>query len=206
MRSRKQKWLAVALIAVLVITATTGAVYAYLSATTGPVHNTFTAAPTHTIDIKETFPTGATNPIKKNVCVDVGDPGYAVYVRAAIVVTWKKGNDVYAYKPVQKTEDAVGDYALELNLTDWFQGSDGFYYHKKMVAYDGEDEATKLTSVLIESCSQLKAGPEGYTLHVEIIAQTIQALGTTDDDSIPAVEDAWKAVTTDENGNLIQIP
>lgn len=200
MRSRKQKWLAVGLIAVLVITATTGAVYAYLSATIGPVHNTFTAAPTHTIDIEETFPTGATNPIKKNVCVDVGNPGYAVYVRAAIVVTWKKGNDVYAYKPVQKTDDAVGDYALELNLTDWFQGSDGFYYLRSMVN-SGD------TAELIKTCSQLQEGPEGgYTLHVEIIAQTIQALGTTDDDSIPAVEDAWKTVTVDENGNLILIP
>lgn len=200
MRSRKQKWLAAVMIAVLAITATTGAVYAYLSATTDPVENTLTAAPTHTIDIEETFPTGATNPIKKNVCVDVGNPGYAVYVRAAIVVTWKKGNDVYAYKPVQKTDDAVGDYALELNLTDWFQGSDGFYYLRSMVN-SGD------TAELIKTCSQLQDGPEGgYTLHVEIIAQTIQAKGGTDADNTPAVEGAWKTVTVDENGNLIQIP
>lgn len=195
MGSRKQKWLAAVLIAALAITATTGAVYAYLSATTDPVDNTFTAAPTHTIDIKETFPIGDTNPIKENVCVDVGNPGYAVYVRAAIVITWKDADgNVYGQAPVRGT-----DYAINLNVDEnapWFYHSkDGFYYHKKMVAYDGEDEATKLTSVLIESCSQLKAGPEGYTLHVEIIAQTIQAKGGTDADNKPAVEDAWKTVT-----------
>lgn len=191
MGSRKQKWLAAILIAMLAITATTGAVYAYLSATTDSVENTFTAAPTHTIDIRETFPTGVTNPTKENIKVDVGNPGYAVYVRVAIVVTWQNAaNEVYGQAPVEDT-----DYKIELDNSNWFEGSDGFYYYSQMVAYDGENDGTKVTEALIDQCYQTAPAPaDGYTLHVEIIAQTIQAKGSTDDDDIPAVTDAWEVV------------
>lgn len=202
MGSRKQKWLAAILIAVLAITATTGAVYAYLSATTAPVENTFTVAPTHTIDIEETFTTapGGLKPLKQNVCVDVGNPGYAVYVRVAIVVTWKNDkNEVYGQAPVVGT-----DYTISLNVggnTPWFQGSDGYYYLESMVVSGN-------TPVLINTCSLTSGAniPDGYDLHVEIIAQTIQAKGGTDADNTPAVEDAWKVVTVADDGTLITVP
>lgn len=200
MGSHKQKWLAAIVIALLAITATTGAVYAYLSATTDPVDNKFTTAPNPTLGIQETFTKAHedANIVKENVRVNIGNPGYAVYVRAAIVITWKDGKgNVYGQAPV--LED---DYALELNTKEWFKGGDGFYYHKNMVAYDGNNEATKLTSVLIEACSQLKTGPESYTLHVEIVAQTIQAKGSTDVGDVPAVEDAWRTVVVNEDGTL----
>lgn len=204
---RKQKWLAVGLIAVLVITAATGAVYAYLSASTGPVKNTFAPDSATQPSIVETFD----KTVKRDVAVDVGDPGYGVYVRVAIVATWQKqdgeGNVITHWQmPVGAETEAVGvDYLLVWNKNDWFLGSDGFYYHKNMVACDGT-AGSNLTSALIKECYQLHEPPEaGYTLHVEIIAQTIQAMGSTDDGDIPAVKDAWKTVTTDGNGNLIPV-
>lgn len=196
MGSRKTKILAAVLALVALMIAATGAVYAYLSATTGSVENSFTAAPTHTIDIQETFPTNVTNPTKENVKVEVGNPGYAVYVRVAIVVTWKNATgQVYGQAPVKGA-----DYVIELGDTNWFEGSDGFYYYSDMVAYD---DNTKVTAALIEKCYQKAAAPaDGYVLHVEIVAQTIQAKGSTDVGDVPAVEDAWKVVIVNEDGTL----
>ena len=194
MGSRKQKWLALILIAVLAVTTATGGVYAYLSAQTGPVENTLTAAGAPVIGIKEDFPGSGTNPVKSNVCVDVGNPGYAVYVRVAIVVTWQNASgDVYGQLPVKET-----DYKIDLNTADWFE-EDGFYYLRDMVT-------SGKTEVLINSCRQTASAPdEGYTLHVEIVAQTIQALGTTDGNSpIPAVTDAWGIPVS--GGELVDPP
>lgn len=176
MGHRKQTWLAAILIALLVITVSTGAVFAYLYATSDPVTNDFTPDQATNPSIQETF----NNKIKENVSVDVGDPGYAVYVRAVIVVTWQDdAGNVYSVKPVEGD-----DYVLERDTANWFQ-KDGFYYHKAMVN-SGDN-----TEILIKECYQKAEAPDGYKLHVEIIAQTIQALGGTDADGTPAVTDAW---------------
>ena len=197
MGSRKSRILASVLFVSVLVAALSGAVYAYLSASPGSVDNNFTAAPTHTIEIEETFPTGDTNPIKKNVKVNVGKPGYAVYVRAAIVVTWQNdAGQVYGMAPKEGT-----DFNLTLNGADWIKGSDGFYYLETM--FIGSDANGGLTPVLITQCEQSAAAPEsGYTLHVEIIAQTIQAKGSTDADGTPAVTDAW-GVKVNGNGELV---
>lgn len=200
MSSRKNRILVAVFILMALIGAVTSVVYAYLSATTGSVENTFTHAPEHDISIKETFPGEGTNPVKENVCVDVGNPGYAVFVRANIIVTWQKNVDgktsIYSKMPVGGTAGTAGiDYVLNCNQADWFLGSDGFYYLRTMVTKDE-------TEPLINQCYQCQAGPEGYTLHVEIIAQTIQAKGSTDADGIPAVESAWKVVKVNPDGTL----
>lgn len=182
-----------------VISTISGAVYAYLSATTdSSVNNVMTASPSHTIQIQETFATNADNNLlKSNVSVNVGDPGYAVYVRVAIVATWKDENEnVYWDMPTNGT-----DFQMELNDSDWFQGSDSYYYLKSM--FIGTDENKGCTPVLIKSCQQIAMPPlDGYQLHIEIIAQTIQALGSTDENDIPAVTDAWE-IEVDSNKNLI---
>lgn len=168
-----------------------GGVVAYLSASTAPVTNTFTADAPLAPTVAEDFQ----NNVKTNVKVSVADmaePGYMVYVRAAIVATWKnpQNGNILPQAPVAGT-----DYTLDVNSTDWFyKDADGFYYHKTMVK-DGED-----TSVLINSCSPITA-KDGYVLNVEIMAQTIQALGTTDADGTPAVKDAWN-VSVAEDGTL----
>lgn len=204
MGSRRQKWLSAIVISLLVITATTGTVYAYLSASTGNVNNGFAPDKEMKPSIVESF----NHTIKQNVSVDVGDPGYAVYVRVAIVATWQKtdseGNVIIHWQmPVGAETNAVGvDYLLDWNDEDWFLGKDGFYYHKKMVTCDGTEGSSR-TKVLINECYQMHAAPEpGYKLHVEIVVQTIQAKGSTDADGTPAVTDAW-GVKVNGNGELV---
>lgn len=189
------------LLALCLVVSLTVAVYAYLSAKGGTVHNTFTPDVESDPIIKESTATKGPGSdlitFKKDVQVDVGSLDYAVYVRTVIVVTWKDdAGKVHAQKPIAGT-----DYEISLNDGDgkpWFF-KDGFFYHRAMVPADGDH----LTAILIDSCRQLLAGPEGYYLSVEIIAQTVQALGSTDAGSIPAVEDAWKSVTVDGSGYLI---
>ena len=167
---RNRKWLAAILIAALAITATTGAVYAYLSASGGSVTNTFTpeadANPTVSVSTGAQANTYA-------VSVDVGEPGYAVYVRAVVVVTWKNdAGNVLASAPAYSVETGSG----------WFKHGD-FYYYEWPVSSGS-------ISGLTVTCND--TAPEGYELHIEVISQTIQALGETDGDNpIPAVQDAW---------------
>lgn len=177
-----------------------GGVVAYLSTSTGAVINIFTADESTDPQVMEEFDES----VKQNVYVNVGDnssggedKGYAVYVRAAVVVTWKDKKD----GNVLGTIPAAGtDYTINYNTTDWFQGADGFWYHKTAVASAGD------TAVLIESCTAVEEKtPEGYGLNVEIIAQTIQAIGTTDAGETPAVTDAW-GVYVDDNKMLTLTP
>lgn len=197
MGHRKQKIFAAVLIILALVAAATGAVYAWLSATSGPVTNTFTTAPDHTASISENFDTQ--HLIKENVAVDVGEPGYAVYVRVAIVATWQKtlndGTTFTHWKMPVPGEmiGGEGDYYMVID-SDWFAYG-GYYYLKEPITGG-------TTPVLFQRCYQMAQAPDtDYKLHVEIIAQTIQALGTTDDGDIPAVTDAW-GVAVDSNGNL----
>ena len=175
------------LIAAAVILMMVGGVVAYLSATTGAVTNDFTADKVVNPTIEESFD-GTT---KTNVKVNVGNPGYGVYVRAAIVVTWKDaGGNVLGTAPVAGT-----DYEIAFG-SGWFKGADGYYYHKAMVE-------SGVTSDLIVSCKPIDGKtPAGYGLDVEIMAQIVQALGTTDTGNTPAVTDEWK-ITIDSNKQLV---
>ena len=176
------------LIGIALMGMTIGGVAAYLSMSGGTVKNTFTPETEVPPTIAETFEEN----VKSNVAVNVGNPGYAVYVRAAVVVTWRDdAGNVLAQAP------AESDYTIVYNENDWF--TDGsFWYCKTMVASsDGETDG--LSPVLIRSCTPAAAKGDCH-LHVEIIAQTIQALGTTDEavdgegnpvPTEPAVTDAW---------------
>ena len=175
---------AIALAAVLV-----GAVYAALQGKTEtPVKNSMSAEKDPKPTVVETWD----NKVKKNVMVNVGNPGYSVYVRADIVVTWKdKDGNVYSKLP-----EAGEDFTIDLTtvsgtpttLNTWFLGADGFYYYTSPVVSGN-------TAVLINECKVKEDTaqiPEGYQLSVEIIAQTVQYKGTTDRNAnITAVEDAW---------------
>ena len=188
-KSIRNAFLIVMLIAASVIT-----IYAYLSASTGPLTNQFSVETSKTPTVTEDSFDGIT---KTNVCVEVGDTKYDVYVRAAVIVTWKDNDEnVYAQAPVLGT-----DYSMTLNTGDdydWIKGDDGLYYYKTKVASGAK------TSALITSCTQTAEAPSGYSLHVEIIAQTIQALGTTDGTDVPAVTDAWGVTLT--NGVITKAP
>ena len=115
------------------------------------------------------------------------------YIRAKIVITWQDVNgNVAGVKPVEGT-----DYRISMtdNYTDnWIVDSEGIYYHKAAVAPQSD------TSELISEIVQLQS-KNGYNLHVEILAEAIQAEGTNTDGT-PAVELAWTDVEVDSSGKL----
>lgn len=161
----------------IVVTATTvGASYLKNS---GELKNTFKPADSVVPEIIETFE----DSVKKDVYFKVGITDYPVYVRAAIVITWQnEAGVVYFSDPINNS-----DYTIDLNLTEWDLRSDGFYYFKNAVKSGGK------TSNLINLCKQISAAPvDGYTLSVEIIVQTVQAVGSTDGENGAPETDAWK--------------
>ena len=198
-RTGKRRLMVAVICAAVSVAIGTIAVFAYLSGKSGSVNNTLTADPDPTIAIQETV-SGDT---KSDVYFVVNNAGYTVYVRAAIVVTWADGNgNVLATKPVEGTDYDI-TYANVVSTSSlaaekWTLGSDGFYYYSSPV---GSEAPNNQTQKLIET-AKLKDGvtpPEGYSLSIEIVAQTVQAIGTTDTDDVLAVEDAW-GVDVDNNG------
>lgn len=183
-------------IAVVLLASSAGSVLAYLSITTGETKNKFSAASEPTLTILETFD----GTEKKNVSISVDAPGYAVYVRAAILVTWKNEKGiVWSVPPVLNT-----DYVLEMGEAIpgigevWTQATDKYYYYPLPV--NPGDPLPEL----IRSC-KLREGvtpPPGFDLNVEIISQTVQAPGSTDDGNTPAVTDAW-GIPVGEGNRLV---
>lgn len=165
---------------VLIAAIAVGSTVAFIATSTEPITNIFNPANV-TIDIDEKIENG----VKTDVQVkNTGNTD--AFIRAKIVVTWKDADgNVSATKPVEDT-----DYTMTLNTTDWFLGSDGFYYCKTSVAPNGGS-----TPVLIEKCEKTGTPPDGYDLSVEIIASGIQS--TPDG----AVKEAW-GMTVDANGQL----
>ncbi|MCH5317508.1 MAG: hypothetical protein J1E05_05980 [Eubacterium sp.] len=185
-------------IAMIVAVVATSVFAAYLKNSV-EVNNTFIPADSVTPEIIEKFEE-FDNTVKKDLYFKVGLTEYPVYVRVAIVYTWQNESGiVYFSKPTEATpifdnENEIigynGDYTISLNTgatDDWVLRDDGFYYFKSPVESNGK------TSVLINECRQVNAAPiEGYTLSVEVIVQTVQAVGSTDTpDNSPGI-DAWK--------------
>lgn len=204
--SVKRKKLALtAVIAIAVVMVFSAVVYARYIRNSNEVENKLSPKASVMPGINEVFE----NNIKKDVSISVGDTDYPVYVRAAVVFTWKleKQTDedngfLYFKKPESGT-----DYELKLaENNNWFYSDpaskgDGYYYYKKPVASGGT------TDILIEECTQKRTMTDEqgntYTLNVEIITQTVQAVGHTDDGKFMSVEDAWKwkPDTKTENNN-----
>lgn len=152
-------------IAVL-LTVTVGGTVAYLAASTPSVTNVFTpGSVVPGIEEDTTTEEGVKQDvtIKNNGTVDA-------YIRAKIVVTWQNAaGNVYPTMPVKDTDYTI-DYGTEKG---WTLENDGFYYYNSKVG------SGLSTNNLIDSCSPStpSTAPDGYTLHVEILAQAIQADG-----------------------------
>ena len=190
------------LASVLVIALSVITVAAYLFINLGPLTNNFRAAVAQDPTVLNT---------DGKYSVQVPNKGYAVYVRAAIVVNWQA--EVGGEKKVLGDVPVLGtDYTLTTNSTEWFKGSDGFYYRKAMVTPTGNVEFVN-TEALVTSFDKNKEFVEyddngdgtsdKYYLNIDVISQTIQALGTTDAGDVPAVVDAWHVTMT---GDLITGP
>ena len=182
----------------LIVTAVIGTTMAYLVSDTPTVTNTFTPAKVDS-EIEETLGVNE----KSNVRIQnsiTAEKGIDAYIRAKVVVTWQ---DTYGNVYGKKPETTLGcghdncdcDYTITYNLGDqqknddsgstagkWTLEDDGFYY------WSSEVPATKFTGILIESCSPVaNKAPEGYNLHVEILAEAIQADGM----GATSAENAW---------------
>lgn len=172
------------LIVIAVISIITVSVYAAFLRKSDTVTNTFSPAVSKLPEIQETF----VENVKKDVKIAVGETKYPVYVRAELVFNWQEeGNEngvVYFSKP-----DKNVDYTLTINESKWELKDDGYYYYSDPVPSNG------VTDSLIKECKPIKSAPEkGYALSVKVLAQTVQAVGRTDDDSQAAIEDAWDIV------------
>ncbi|MBQ7858337.1 MAG: hypothetical protein IJ351_06890 [Oscillospiraceae bacterium] len=171
---------------VLILTVGVGSTLAYLVTNAGPVTNTFDPGevpPT----INEEF--DENRKLKENVTVtNLGDA--RAYVRAAIVVTWKDKDGNVA--PEVPNLDV--DYDMSINTADWTKKHDGFYLYEGILEANGtksvNNKALDTSTNLIQSAKQLKDGPDGYTLSIEILVQTVQAEGHHDVDKTP-IKEAW---------------
>ena len=161
-----------------------GGVIAYLSASAGPLTNKFTVAPDAVVAVNQTM---ADPQYSNNVVVT--DQGYAVYLRAAVVVNWEKTVDGKR-EILSKIPEASLDYSLSAkDENPWIQLSDGFYYYRYVITDHGQFPPPVSLQVLPGN-----RHPE-YELKMTVYAQTVQAVGTTDEDHTTpnkdAVFDAW---------------
>lgn len=163
---------------VLLIVLFVGTTVAFIIASDSPITNIFKSSHVSCQVNEESFD-GTT---KTNVTIsNTGDT--EAYIRAAIVVTWKdaENGNVYGAVPEQGT-----DYTMALNLNDWIEGSDGYYYYKHPVAPKDENG---VTSALITSCEVIQDNtPAGYGLNVEILGSAIQSV------PVSVVNEKWPAV------------
>lgn len=153
----------------LLLGSTVGGVSAYLSASSNELKNEFQVDKPPTVTVTDNS-------------ITVEDPGYAVYLRAAVVVNWKSTTTGNLLAEIPQ-EGEGKDYTLTAG-DGWFKHSDGFYYYKGVID-NGISETIPITLTTISS-------KDGYALTIQIAAQTVQAVGTTDGaDPIDAVVDAW---------------
>lgn len=213
MKRKNRILLVVGVVVVLLLAGTMTGIYARYIRYSNEAVNTFSPASVSNPEVSETF----NGNVKKDVAITVPDNGYPVYVRAKIVITWKMKSPEYQngsdqkwlvhYKMPEEEHQVLGengeplldddgkyvwegDYVIDLASEDdgWkYDRNDGFYYYTKPV------DSGKTTAILINSCtlSEYADPPTGYTLSVEIITQTVQAVGWTDDNMSQAYQDAW---------------
>ncbi len=124
---------------------------------------------------------------KANLSVEVGKHTYPVYVRVSIVANWVDSNNkVYCQVPT---------VSFNYDTENWTLYKDGYYYYNKAVASGNETLALLLTDITTST-----SPPTGYTLHLEVLTETIQAVGITDDGKSTAVMDAWKVQPQNKEG------
>lgn len=159
-------------------------------------------------DVKNDFTAvGSANPtVNNDWTITVENKGYPVYVRVEVIISWKKDGEVLYVKPVKGTDYEIEYSADWVPLTGYTADKD---YQKTYYYFIGSDTENKAnptylngvvksgckTTAIIESFVDKNTSKDlpydGYELNVEIIVQTVQAVGYTDDDTLTACEDAW---------------
>lgn len=160
-----------------------GLTLAFLVTSTDALENVF-GVPNFDTGISEDFSDGK---VKNDVKIqNTGDVD--AYVRVMVVVTWvNDAGAVYPQIPVKGTDYTITWEPGETD-TAWVKGNDGYWYYTKPIAPDAE------TAVLFTNCKPADGkAPEGYTLSVEILSQSIQAVPAD------AVKDAWKVIISEKS-------
>ncbi len=179
----------------LILTAGVGVTLALIIDSTEDVENVFEPSHVSCAVIEngsETEHYNGTANVDSKTNVQIKNTGDTdAFIRAAIVVTWKKADGtVYAQKPVPASGDNKNDYSMTLDLDNgWSLGADGYYYYSSSVAPGTQ------TNTLITSATQNSLGPVGtdgaqYYLSIEIVASAIQS--TLADNA----QGAWVAAKT----------
>lgn len=169
---------------IVLLTTVVGGSLALLEHKTGAITNLF-GVPKTDITIVEEIPDDQA--VKESVAVK-NSGNIDVFVRVAVVVTWKNDSGVAPKMPVEGT-----DYTCDWILgTDWLKGNDGFYYYAKALQV-GATTSNLLQNVKLKDDAEV---PDGYNLSVEVISQAIQSEPHT------AVTDAW-GVSVDSNGKIV---
>jgi len=172
---------------VLLIAFAVGGTVAYISMKTDPVTNTFTLG---TVPIKVVEDITTEPGVKNDVQIqNIGDVD--AYIRAKVIFNWVKWNDVTKQYDVSGTPVNDSDYEIDWTKENWTNELGGYYYYKGKVP-PKSSEPDNVTGVLFTDC-KLKEGitpPDGYTLSVEILAQSIQTDGVDSNNKTP-VEIAW---------------
>ena len=183
---------------VLLIAFAVGGTVAYISMKTDPVTNTFTLG-TVPIKVVEKLEDG----VKKEVAIkNEGDVD--AYIRAKVIVNWVKWNIETNQYDVSGTPVKSSDYEITWTKENWTNELGGYYYYKGKVS-PKSSEPNNVTGVLFTDC-KLKEGitpPDGYTLSVEILAQSIQADGVDSNNKTP-VELAWGEAAANAVGAIPQ--
>ena len=184
---RRKSLILIAMV-VLLLTFTVSGTIAWLAASTDSVENVFTPGKIAT-DIVEDFSTTAkTSIVVKNDAEPIST--VSVFVRVAV--------NGYYVKDADGKQEIVEPWDGKITIgTDWFEGSDGFYYYKMPIAPDGE------TSNLLQNGIVLTPREDGSYLVVNVLHQSIQADGTTtdeNDNTVPVVTAEWGVYVV--NGQL----
>ena len=174
-RSPVKRTVTVMVIALLVLLAVCiiGGSVAYLVSRPGSLTNDFVPAKV-TCAVEERFADGVKSDVKIRNTGNVD-----AYIRAAVVVTFRTADG----KVLATTPRENVDYAVTWADRGWRKGSDGFWYYADTVAPNG------VTAPLIMTAAALSV-PEGYSLHVQIIAAAVQS------DPEDAVKSAWGITPT----------
>ncbi|MBQ8603514.1 MAG: hypothetical protein IJ410_01535 [Oscillospiraceae bacterium] len=174
---KKRRFSATAVCLLLTAVLAIGGTVAYLFTSSATVTNTFNPV-TNTNEITEEL----NGNVKENVKIkNTGSTDS--YIRAKVIITWQdENNNVYPQLPQKDT-----DYTITAGSNKWKEYN-GYYYYADIVAPGA------YTENLIGSITPVTANvPEGYELHVEILAQSIQSTPDT------AVQEAW-GVTISSSG------
>lgn len=171
----------ISVIAVTVIFAVGGSL-AWLHSETNEIANTLNKVKV-SCEVDESFVNGIKSDVKIKNTGDID-----AFIRVSLVYSWQDEDGNIVALP-----SSIEDFDIDINSTDWFMASDGYYYFKSRVPSQG------LTENLINSATvnTLSDGYKaGYNMNLQIICEAIQALPDT------TVETVWKTVEVDGNGTL----